>query len=39
VIQVSEQRQGPIAMELHGNLFRMLDSATEAAGPINGDGP
>ena len=33
VIRPSEQRQGPIAMELHGDLFRMLDFAAAAGAP------
>ncbi len=33
VIRPSEHRQGPIAMELHGDLFRMLEFATAAAKP------
>jgi hypothetical protein len=44
VIRPSEQRQGPSAMELHGDLFRMLDFASAAAAPAkpgatNGNDP
>ena len=34
----SVERQDPIAMELHGDLARMLDFAP-AAGPTNDNGP